>query len=260
MTSLQQLLPIQESNGQQAISGRALHAFLEVGRDYTNWFKQMVTYGFEEGKDFTPILARTSELGGRPKMDHAMTLDMAKEVAMIQRTSKGKEARQYFIECERRAKAIESPLARPELITRADLARMVLESEEQLEKQRPIVDYHHRFVAESDDIITVSNFASQVGSTEPKVRLLMQESGLAVRRFIGKRWSKSKQEMVDEHEWRARQGKESSEWFVLRPQHNAPRLHNGQVRQTMYVKQFHVTDLAQKLGLVYQQELEVAAA
>lgn len=162
-----------------------------------------------------------------------------------------------FYEMARQLRATQNPLARPELVTRADLARMVLESEEQLEKQRPIVDYHQRYVAESDDIITVDNFASQVGSTGPKVRELLEHHGIAIRRVIGQRYSKSKDRLEDIYEWRARQGKPSSDWFVLRPQHNAPRHHNNQVRQTLYVRQFYANDLARKLGLTYQQEMDL---
>ena len=99
---MDELIPIQDNDGAQAVMGRDLHAFLEVGRDYTNWFKQMVGYGFIEGQDFTPDLAKST--GGRPRANHIVSLDMAKEISMIQRTEKGKQARQYFIECERRAK------------------------------------------------------------------------------------------------------------------------------------------------------------
>lgn len=93
------LIPIREADGRQAVSGRDLHAFLELGRDYSTWFRTMIEYGFSEGQDFTPVRVESS--GGRPGVDHALTLDMAKELAMIQRTPKGKEARQYFIEVER---------------------------------------------------------------------------------------------------------------------------------------------------------------
>lgn len=95
------IIPIRESDGRQAVSGRDLHAFLGLGRDYATWFKVMVEYGFIEGQDFTPI--RGESTGGRPSTDHALTLDMAKELAMIQRTDRGKQARQYFIEVEKRA-------------------------------------------------------------------------------------------------------------------------------------------------------------
>ena len=97
------LIPLTEHDGIQAVMGRDLHSFLGIGRDYTNWFKQMVEYGFEQGKDFTPDLARSN--GGRPRADHIISLDMAKEISMIQRTDKGKQARQYFLECERQAKS-----------------------------------------------------------------------------------------------------------------------------------------------------------
>ena len=147
-------------------------------------------------------------------------------------------------------------LAAPELVSRADLARMVLEAEEEkkvleaaIESQAPIVAYHERFVAESDDIVTVDNFAGQYNTTGPRVRELLHEKRIAVRRCIGRRWSKTKQRMVDDFEWRPRAGVPSAEWFELRPQHNAPRLHNGQVRQTMYVRQFYAADLAARIGL-----------
>lgn len=97
-----QLIPIRDHEGQQAVSGRDLHSFLEVSRDYTTWFKKMTEYGLTEGQDFTPV--RVESTGGRPGLDHALTLDAAKEIAMIQRTDKGKRARLYFIECEKRMK------------------------------------------------------------------------------------------------------------------------------------------------------------
>lgn len=151
----------------------------------------------------------------------------------------------------------------PAEISRRELAQMVIEAEDradrealararveyELERKQPVIEYHERFVAESEDIVTIDNFASQFGSTGPKVRELMRDKGVALRRVVGKHFSRSQQRMVDDYEWRPRQGALSSDWLVLRPQHNAPRLHNGQVRQTMYVRQFCVPQLAAKLGL-----------
>lgn len=90
------------NNGNTLVDGRNLHDFLEVGRDFTNWFKDMAGYGFEEGTDFTPFSAKSN--GGRPRTEYALTLEMAKELSMIQRTEKGKQARQYFIQMEKQAK------------------------------------------------------------------------------------------------------------------------------------------------------------
>lgn len=91
-----------QNDGTVAVDARDLHDFLEVGKDFSNWFKDMVEYGFTEGQDFTPISAKSR--GGRPRIEYAMTLDMAKELSMIQRTPKGKQAREYFIAMENRAK------------------------------------------------------------------------------------------------------------------------------------------------------------
>lgn len=94
---------IKKDDGTIPVSGRELHDFLEVGKDFSNWFKDMASYGFEEGKDFSPFSAKTPN-GGRPRIEYVMTLDMAKEISMIQRNEKGKQARQYFIEVEKRYK------------------------------------------------------------------------------------------------------------------------------------------------------------
>ena len=128
-------------------------------------------------------------------------------------------------------------------------ARQVKELEAKVAEDAPKVAYVERFVGQSSDAITVDVFASQFGTTGPKVRELLVERGVAVRKFMGERWSGSKQCMEKEYEWRPRQGVASAEWFDLRPQHNAPRLHNGQVKQTMYVRQFHAQELAIRLGL-----------
>ena len=98
-----ELIPIQNNDGAQAVLGRDLHAFLEIGKDYSTWFKDMCQYGFIAGQDFTPKSGKTSEAGGRTRIDHIISLEMAKEICMIQRSPLGKQARQYFIECERRA-------------------------------------------------------------------------------------------------------------------------------------------------------------
>lgn len=102
-------------NGEQLVSGRELHEFLEVTTPYTQWFDRMKEYGFTENVDFIGLSQKSEKpQGGRPTIDHAMTLDMAKEISMIQRTEKGKQARQYFIEVEKQYKLDTSSLS-PEL-------------------------------------------------------------------------------------------------------------------------------------------------
>ena len=90
----------EEGTDEIRISGRQLHMALDVQTRYNDWFARMCEYGFTEGVDFYSNLSKTSEVGGRPSVDHLMTLSMAKEIAMLQHTYKGKEVRRYFIQLE----------------------------------------------------------------------------------------------------------------------------------------------------------------
>lgn len=94
-----------DEQGNSVVSGRDLHEFLEVNTQYTKWFNRMAEYGFTENVDFAVIVKNVYDdtaFGKTRKItDHALTLDMAKEISMIQRTEKGKQARRYFIEVEK---------------------------------------------------------------------------------------------------------------------------------------------------------------
>ena len=117
---MSELIPIHNNDGAQAVMGRDLHNFLEVSTEYRHWFPRMVDYGFEEGKDYAVKNDRVRDSLGREReaTNHIITLDMAKEISMIQRTDKGKQARAYFLECERRAKQ-PAELSGPELMAKA---------------------------------------------------------------------------------------------------------------------------------------------
>ena len=107
--SLSALLPVSPRQiGEErinAVDARRLHAFLGVGRDFSNWIKDRIDqFGFLVGLDFE-VFAESGEnpQGGRPAKEYALSLDMAKELSMVERTAKGKEARAYFLDCERKA-------------------------------------------------------------------------------------------------------------------------------------------------------------
>lgn len=92
-------------NNEQLVSGRELHEFLEVATEYRKWFGRMAEYGFVEDIDFVRVTQKCPTPGGIQNItDYAMKLDMAKEISMIQRTEKGKKARQYFIQIEKEYK------------------------------------------------------------------------------------------------------------------------------------------------------------
>nr|UWI11823.1 MAG: antirepressor [Bacteriophage sp.] len=121
---------ITRDDGTIAVSGRELHDFLEVDTPYTQWFDRMIDYGFTENADFKGLSQKSEKpIGGRPRIDHVMTLDMAKEVAMIQRTDRGKQARQYFIEIDKQAHHDMTGQAREmTLINESGLYSLVLSS------------------------------------------------------------------------------------------------------------------------------------
>lgn len=124
---MNELIPLHNNDGIQAVMGRDLHQFLEVKTSYKDWFPRMVAYGFEEPKDYALKIEHTpSPAGMKEKLNHIITLDMAKEISMIQRTDKGKQARQYFIECEKRARA---PKIDGSEITRLELIQIAMNAE-----------------------------------------------------------------------------------------------------------------------------------
>ena len=96
----------------QTVNARELYEFLESKQEFANWIKGRVEeYGYTEGEEFLTILSKTpSDAGGRPSREYFISLDMAKELAMVERTEKGRQARKYFIECERRLREMTSEL------------------------------------------------------------------------------------------------------------------------------------------------------
>jgi len=95
-------------NHEQLVGGRELHEFLEIGTQYSKWFERMCDYGFVENTDYVAVSQKrlTAQGNETEYTDHAIKLDMAKEIAMIQRSEKGKQARQYFIEAENKYKQL----------------------------------------------------------------------------------------------------------------------------------------------------------
>lgn len=92
------------------VMGRDLYEALGIGANYMNWFPRMCEYGFQEGRDFITILLEST--GGRPGVDHQLTIEMAKEICMIQRTDIGKQCREYFLQIERKWNEPEAVMAR----------------------------------------------------------------------------------------------------------------------------------------------------
>lgn len=142
----------QNHNGDILVTGRDLHGFLEVNSNYSTWFKRMVDYGFSEGIDFIPKMEESS--GGRPSINHHIKLDMAKEISMLQRTEKGKQARQYFIQVEKMWNS-------PEMIIKRamDLQQeKIYQLENRIKRDEPYATFG-KAVSNSDASINVGAFA-----------------------------------------------------------------------------------------------------
>ena len=95
-----ELIKVSESNGKNVVSARELHQFLEAGSNVNTWFKNQAERAMlTEGEDFIQIYEQST--GGRPSVDYAISINSAKEIAMLNGGDKGKQARQYFIECDK---------------------------------------------------------------------------------------------------------------------------------------------------------------
>lgn len=133
-TNVGALIPINESNGKRAVSARDLYNFLGCTERFQSWFDRQLQYGFVEGIDYTSVKSFTVVGNGaeKPIEDYAMTINMAKEVSMIQRNEKGKEARTYFIACEQKLKEIQPKQYQlPQTYLEALKALVVAEEEKQ---------------------------------------------------------------------------------------------------------------------------------
>jgi anti-repressor protein len=138
-TLMSSLIPVNYDNDRQTVSARMLHEFLEIETQYSIWFERMVGYGFARGTDFEAINQKrlTAQGNETSYTDHQITIEMAKELCMIQRTEKGKQARQYFIELERQWNSPEAVFARA--LKMAD--RKILSLETQVKELTPAAEF-----------------------------------------------------------------------------------------------------------------------
>ncbi len=136
-------------NNEQIVSARELHEFLEIGRDFSNWFKDRVEkYSFEEGEDYSPILANSTKSAPRPKKEYMIKMDTAKELAMVENNEKGRQARKYFIQCEKKLKETTKVPT-----TLKEALQLALEQQEKLEKQQLAIQEKSKIIKEKVEVI-----------------------------------------------------------------------------------------------------------
>lgn len=177
---MNELIKITYNNDRPAVSARDLHDFLEVKTAYKDWFPRMCEYGFTEGEDFCSFLSEST--GGRPAQDAVLTIDMAKELCMIQRNEKGKQARQYFLQIEKDWNSPEKVMARALQIAGDKLKRL----ESKVEADAPKVLFANAVSASKTSILVgeLAKLLKQNGVDIGQHRLFrwMRENGYLIRR------------------------------------------------------------------------------
>lgn len=191
---MNELLKIEVNEKQeQTISGRELHMFLGVDTKYNDWIQRMLQYGFEEGQDFNLLKKEQVQIEGKREVrreitDHIMKLDMAKELCMLTRNEKGKQARQYFIEVEREWNSPEKVMARALVIANKQIDTLKLESTVQrqvIAEFKPIKEYVDTILS-SEDTVTITQIAADYGISAKALNKILNEQGLI--RKVGGQW------------------------------------------------------------------------
>lgn len=179
-----ELIKITTNNGQQAVSARDLHKFLESKQDFSTWIKARIEkYGFIENQDYTTF----HKIVERSKSnEYALTFDSAKELSMVEGNAKGKQARQYFIECERLAKS--APIKLPNI---KELAQMLIASEEDKERLQIVNDLQTLALKEAqpkvkfcDEVLSSNStyntnlIAKELGTSAVSLNKILKDKGV----------------------------------------------------------------------------------
>lgn len=188
---MDKLLKVEVNENQEpVISGRMLHEFLEVKTPYTQWFDRMIEYGFVENVDFLTVLQKCEIANGgyQNKTDHAIKLDMAKELAMIQRNEKGKQARQYFIEVEKEWNSPDKVMARALLVAQKtiDSKNLMIEQQAQLIGElKPKADYTDT-ILQSKALVNINQIAKDYGMSARALNKILADKKVQYKQ--GKQW------------------------------------------------------------------------
>lgn len=154
-----ELIKVSYDSERPTVSGRDLHDKLGIKTQYKDWFPRMCEYGFSEGADYCSFLSEST--GGRPATNHQLTIDMAKQICMIQRTEEGRRYREYFLDVERRWNSPEAIMGRALKIAEAKLE----EAKQTVAQLAPKAAYYDT-VADSSGLTSFRETAKLFGIKE----------------------------------------------------------------------------------------------
>lgn len=182
---MDELIRINYDSERPTVNGRDLHDALQVKTAYKDWFPRMCEYGFSEGTDFCSFLSESS--GGRPAVNHQLTIDMAKQLCMIQRTDIGRKFRQYFIQVEEAWNSPEAVMARALQFANQQIALLrhqnmeltdtIAVQNQQILEMKPKVSYYD-VVLNCKDLISTSAIAKDYGKSAIWMNRYLHEKGV----------------------------------------------------------------------------------
>lgn len=176
---MNELIAVNYDNNRPTVLGRDLHELLEVKTPYTQWFDRMCEYGFTENIDFASFSQNSEKpQGGRPMQDHQLTIEMAKELCMLQRTEKGKQARQYFIQLEKDWNSPEKVMARALVIAQDRIKSLEVTNavqQQQIAELNPKATYYD-LVLQCPDLISVTELAKDYGKSAKWLNKILAEN------------------------------------------------------------------------------------
>lgn len=201
------LIKVTYENERPTVMGRDLHNFLGVTERYSSWFERMQQYGFAETIDYLGCKVFNT-LAKQELQDHQLTIEMAKEISMLQRNEKGKQARQYFIQLEKEWNSPEKVMARALKI--ADEKIQCLETENLQQKQMlaefsPKASYYD-VVLQTPDVVSATQIAKDYGKSaiwlnnilhENKVQFKQGGVWLLYQKYADKGYTTSKTEVYN---------------------------------------------------------------
>ena len=145
---MEELIKVTEKNGEQLVSARELYNFLEVTERFSNWFERQMQFGFEENIDFTGCKFFNTQ-ANQELQDYILKIDMAKELAMLSKSEKGKLIRKYCVELEKAWNSPEKVMARA-----LQIANQQIETyKQQIEYQKPLVEFADKMLGSKDSLL-----------------------------------------------------------------------------------------------------------
>ena len=176
---MNELIKVNYDNDKPTVLARDLYDFLDIQERYSKWFDRMKEYGFTESVDYTPY-QMVHPQNGQTISDHQLTIDMAKEICMLQRNEKGKEARQYFLQLERDWNSPEKVMARALQIAEQKLHTLETENAQQkqlLAEYSPKASYYD-VVLQTPDALSISQIAKDYGKSAKWLNQQLHEMGV----------------------------------------------------------------------------------